>query len=783
MLAQLPNIKPNVKVITDDRLSVEAYLQARPAIGEFFSINGKILDKETYGTINFVERNFFNCTDLISNFKPASAFIALGDDQRNLDATKIIADNVGCLVNYVWNDKDLTPPLDSPLIKPVVIDDALTDPLIEKMAYNVHLLWQKNLCIDFKKNRAEFKEPYNYFSCVLAAVHLLYKIQSVGIDTSTATPYELAAKFSEFLANQNNEAQVNALIASEHRRWVAEKISLGFRQRRLFECTDGSNKDKRKKTHTCLVRSSPNNNLEKLSREQWDDASFHPKNLDELDRMSLELHRMYRRGAEDLKQTDILTSVEMYELKDISTGNATALSAFNEWLEVIRQLWHDDMRNVYRVERLQSDVIAALQSLPSKKSDEAVKKFSSFAQKFKLLIESAKYVNYKSEDYKIILHSTFILSFNTNVSICVPYNANIFSNVASATVLNPKRIIFVAFVEDSATVEKLMLNIRKNFQVINKFFDARNLRAKIEFYIVCKKPPDEHTKNWVKNTLERDFARIKKADVITRQTFEKKLSGNNSTENQLFIEKNDLWPTDFSVNLPDYRFDYTTMAFDTAPLKWLFKGDVFLTVTDALALAGSKIKSEGHIDIEDFNRAWKVFSANAKQWTRFCKVVPKFETLATFKKKTASADNDASTKTFVFPAELRRAVEKIISVLDENDVITDAKISALNADSCVVEFSATDSVHIEIDEMFGKLPLHCPVEKISFVNTKDGLQIGLDSLNVKIESVALIDEPLKKFLLNLRENHCINSLEISDSNVFFTFASTSIKKLAKEEEI
>ena len=325
--------------------------------------------------------------------------------------------------------------------------------------FNVHLLWQKNIAIDFEKTRAEFKQPYNHFSCLLAAVHLFFKMKSVGIDTS-AEPDELSATVENFLENPKNESAVNKLTAVEHTRWVIEKITHGFRQRHVYECIDGSNKDKRNKTHTCIVRSSPNNNLEKLSRDQWDDINFHPQNLDELDRMSFNLHRLYNLRVGDLKQTNILTSIELYELRDILAGNVNAITAFNEWLEVIRQLWNGNPRNVYRVERLNSDVLDALKNFPVKIRDEATQKFQAFTQKFRMLVESRKYVNYKLEDYKIVNYSPFILSFNSDLTIIVKYDLlNIFANVAAAVVLNPKRIIFAAFVDDNAKVESLIRRV------------------------------------------------------------------------------------------------------------------------------------------------------------------------------------------------------------------------------------------------------------------------------------------------------------------------------------
>lgn len=53
------------------------------------------------------------------------------------------------------------------------------------MAFNAHLVWC-GLNVDFEKERAKFKNPYNYNSSVSNAISVQYKLHSIGIDMKTA---------------------------------------------------------------------------------------------------------------------------------------------------------------------------------------------------------------------------------------------------------------------------------------------------------------------------------------------------------------------------------------------------------------------------------------------------------------------------------------------------------------------------------------------------------------------------------------------------------------------
>lgn len=357
-LAQLPGKKLAVHIITDDNLDVETYLKERPLLADFFTINGnhQPADKESYGEIYFHVANIFK-DNPFKNFQPNYIFCSLGSDNKNLEVVNFLQNHLSnpsaCLLNYVWSED--SPPVTTETVKPLEINrdvDEETIAEIECAAFNVHLSWEKNLCVDLSKVKSQFLQSYNHLSCLLVAVHLRYKLHSAGINLDD-TPLNIGENFENLIENPANKDIFENLIHSEHKRWVVEKLVLGYKPRRVTECVDIENKDKRKKTHTCLIRSLPNRKLSAINPSQWDSMTFQQlSQYDELDRMSIKLHTFYSYLANQAKQQNILNSPEIYDLRDLISKDDEALLCFNEWFEIVCQLWSGNNRNVYRYDNL-----------------------------------------------------------------------------------------------------------------------------------------------------------------------------------------------------------------------------------------------------------------------------------------------------------------------------------------------------------------------------------------------------------------------------------------------
>ena len=122
-------------------------------------------------------------------------------------------------------------------------------------------------------------------------------------------PEKAAVEFSrrfQFDKNgiiQNSEAwrEFKELIWYEHRRWVLEKITNGWKTMPLNEiyALTTTTKNEANKSHPCIVPSevsfglsTPEWNIKITdNRARWNDTAVSTQTLDPLDRLSVEFHR------------------------------------------------------------------------------------------------------------------------------------------------------------------------------------------------------------------------------------------------------------------------------------------------------------------------------------------------------------------------------------------------------------------------------------------------------------------------------------------------------------
>jgi hypothetical protein len=245
--------------------------------------------------------------------------------------------------------------------------------------------------------RKEFRKPYNHNSCTSFVIAMQYKLHGIGADAGT--PAEQARQFLACISR--DEALKRELICLEHRRWVTEKLCAGYRCiTDLNECAGGSMKDERRKRHVCIVRSPPDAGLSSPAWTtpeglpdpvKWDHPSPEAlAALDELDRMSVELHLMHRRHADAEKAQQIVQSaidsgkkfnIIYAENDDMAKGAVAALDkagithgidgeviivAFdgNKWAleEVLEGNWNLDVQNSPYQAAYIDDVIKKLEN-------------------------------------------------------------------------------------------------------------------------------------------------------------------------------------------------------------------------------------------------------------------------------------------------------------------------------------------------------------------------------------------------------------------------------------
>ncbi|MCD8148082.1 MAG: hypothetical protein LUE92_00645 [Clostridiales bacterium] len=398
---QIRGKRLNVTVVSDDCEDKRIYLEDRPELTKFFNIEGSLAgDEESYGDVSFEIRNLKRdepdavikiIQDITLEHYESKClhyiFIALGEDGLNkvaADSYKEVAEvaEKDCVVSYVCEGEHSAVKQDS-MLRPLYVNEDIKKsalyPEIERMAFNTHLLWEKNLNIDYRSVRAEFRKKYNHDSSVSSVLSLKYKLYSIGIDLDKTGYNEAAQKFEETI--KKSSGIKNELIWIEHRRWVAEKVCLGWRRiKNIGECAGGKTNNKKEKRHICIVKSRPDQMLadeywKNDNYDKWDKAGKKKLDeLDELDRMSVNLHRMFVNMANRAKKENLLSGNMISGIITLVRDDEKAAAAFQEWFGCMKDIWNGDTRKVHLYRGLKKDFLDTVNSLPDKDLDKAKKK-------------------------------------------------------------------------------------------------------------------------------------------------------------------------------------------------------------------------------------------------------------------------------------------------------------------------------------------------------------------------------------------------------------------------
>lgn len=513
---QLLNQRLNVTVFSDDALDSTVYLADRPALPGFFnvSVDGSPRtedpEKPSYGSITFHKQTLTftrggapQVDDCLRNLRedPHYIFIALGDDALNYSAARQcrgIFSGGDKIIHFVCEDEESLN--GAPQFSPVFVNRSVKRSKdyqeLERMAFNVHLVWEKALNFDLDAVRGKFLEPYNHDSCMSSVLSIKGKLHSFGIELGEMSPIQAAAAFTARVAEDPQVRQ--KVIWLEHRRWVAEKICQGYTALTdMQECARlGDHRDKARRRHTCLVFSSPEDTLKEnfynkngtINPKRWDETGYldgqdGSDGPDPLDKMSVALHRAYlaRAKADEGERWNQICGVfSLIEQKVASRPDAR--QAWEEYRTCIQ-----DVRSRYakRVHQLKALRDAFLKYFDESNPDTAFinSQLEALDAAFHPIIKSMEYTNFKDEDIKMVDQIPFILTYSMVDGLIIPYlmgdNSRLFQNVAAALVINPAELLYLYHVESIAEFKELC----ESFSFLTHFIRRKNLRAKVSFHL------------------------------------------------------------------------------------------------------------------------------------------------------------------------------------------------------------------------------------------------------------------------------------------------------------
>lgn len=821
----------NVTVVSDDITDKEIYCAERPELAEFFNIDGALDGSgDTYGNITF------QVTELAQDDQKANAeilqnimcehcgerhphyvFIALGEDALNLAAARacrVAVDvfEVDCVVCCVCENGRLRGKAAAGLSPVYVNADVRGSRLyedVERMAFNTHLVWEKNLNIDYRAVRAEFKKGYNHDACVSSVLALKYKLYSVGIDLERCGADEAARRFAELCMGKSRESQQirDELIWIEHRRWVTEKLCLGWRAiRNLEDCLGGVTKDEKRKRHVCIVRSRPGQGLDGVRCELWDKASEEKLGeLDELDRLSVDLHRLLVKKAEPLRRRDLLSGSGMAGIRTLIEGSKKAVVAFQEWFTCLKDIWNGDIGKARLYKGLRNAFLEAADGLPEENRKSLRGQVEAFETVFAPILASMEYRDWKLDDVAFIDSIPFVLTYSEDACMAVPYgmgdNNAVFGNVAAATVVNPARILYLCLLEQEREVRAL----RETIPYVAGYMEKKRLKAAAELVVAYP----ANLAPMVSEAFEAELiklgnGRIRRVKLIQlteldelAPKLEVYLKRRQTGKRVFAVEKNDtrlsymLQGAGLYRAFPNYRFDSAGMRFHESSRCDLFgyiRKTPHITVTDMAAFRLSSGESSGHPEFyDDYKELWDKYREKSGTWKLMCNVLGDYagknDTIASFRKKGQREKNDVAEQyLYLLPSACLKSAAKILEFLKTQDIAEqDSRANGYTTSSCEVVISDRCGYRAEYDRLFANVyALMTPDAVTAHLNTKSHeVNVVFDNLVVSgVQTWGPKGGEIRSLMEYLQGKGYVIGLQAdSDGKLSFTYATRQIKAL------
>ena len=682
---------------------------------------------------------------------------------------------------------------------------------VERMAFNTHLVWEKNLNVNYGAVRAGYRKDYNHSSCVSSVLSLKYKLYSIGIDLETTGFVEAARRFGGILSDKSNRGLKNELIWIEHRRWVAEKLCLGWQHiSDLEECATGITKDEKRKRHVCIVRSRPDQKLATEFRsndnyDKWDKASDTDLGqLDDLDRMSVELHRVYARKAKKAKKQNLLSGNSIAAIRSLIEGNKKALVAFQEWFTCLKDVWNGDMGKVRQYRSLKMAFINASEGLPVERKKAVREQIKAFETVYYPVLASMEYRDWKQDDVALVDNIPFILTYTENAYLAIPFstgdNTAVFGNVAASTVVSPSRILYLYYIEKRQSLNELSESIPYVIEYMRK----KNFKAVVEFILLY---PDAVapfvTEEYEKSIVQLGNGRIRQVKRIAIKGIEavhENLTAylnHRRTGKTLFaVEKNTttlsymLQGAGFYKLFPCYQFDSCSMKFhdiSNCEMLGFIRKTPYITVTDMAAFKLSSSESSNHPELYAYYKdLWKKYREKSSAWKSLCDTLgaysEKNDIIASFKRKAPrDKETDQQRYTYILPFACSESVTKVLRFLRSQEIVEQgSRVSSYTTDSCEVVIIDRCGYRNEYDRLFSNIyALMLPGFISVHLNTKSReANVAFDDLVVNgVQVSAGKAAEITGLMEYFRDRGYVINLFAADGKLSFTYATQRIKEL------
>lgn len=774
-----PDVTVNLYVIDAD-CEKEFYLEQRPALQDFYSIDGNKPAQDCYGNIHF-----YTDAKQLSE-QPQLIFVAESSDSctrrrcREIHFQSFPDASIQCALE---TENQSLPEWLYPIYikKPI---QAKQQKSLEQMAWNVHLVWKKSLNIPWRKIKAEFRHPYNFNSCMYFVLTMRHNLMYMNIDLKTISAEDAASAYLDKLP-----AIRDMLICNEHARWVAEKITDGYiaKSADLENMSDLKPKDESERQHVCIVPAKPKHVLKTWTHDQWDHAPEEElQTLDALEQMSVQLHRTYRCMAQNVRKNENILGELMQNMRDcLPEQSKDAWNAFYHWFNTAKDVFHEDTGKTRLFQCMQQKFLSQIKTETKRKKIEAI--VSTFSNNFRPILLAAEYRDYKVDDETLIDQIPFILTYRDNITLAIPFQPKqIMKNFYAPMIVNPQKIKYLCMAEDRDTIRDVCKVLPKL-----KLLKEKNVRSSVEFVFVDSDAVVKDTD--VRAIQEAGYAVRVLPDVssllewLQKQNRSGQLCAAEISHNFLGGYLND-------KDIPKYCYKSGSLTAlkDTDALSYIQKKPVLL-VDDVFRLASAAGSSSGQPEFqEDYEQLFSIYRKNTPAWKSLCNFLYQRQNTIRIQK---GSDGTATMTAFriLLPAECGAGVKKILEEALSRGIIPDYDCEWINTETFSVQMHCTVSQRIGFCMLFEKTDVLTHPDRITFAfkpQDSENLIIQTGSLHenifihwndLKREELCQYDDLLNElrncgYLLNYTYKKPIFDLQ-KNGYLSFTYATNAVRTL------
>lgn len=354
-----------------------------------------------------------------------------------------------------------------------------------KNAFRVHYLYEKLSNPEASKEKALqsfMSSAYSQKSSAAAALHLKYKLASVGIIPKRNKSEK--TKAIEIYQNALN-TQKGRLLELEHRRWMMYMIADGYRQypdmstidQYSFEIVEGAFNEgfkcSAKKYHHCIVPCSDSGVvLKRLAKSEWAYSSYEEieqTGYDPLDKMSLKVHMLAGEKISRGKAAhNISNIVDNHIAPLVPSDQPDRVDEFKRTGDWIKNALK------YNILDGLDERLASIKAMFDDMGKDISYSIMQLQKEFAVYVEYNAYADYKAPDEKIVDNLLWIYYAKEDIQLIKIVGNRVIDNIAPALLLEPQNVYYIGDVTSEQVLKKFFKGHGNNTNVFTEACESND---------------------------------------------------------------------------------------------------------------------------------------------------------------------------------------------------------------------------------------------------------------------------------------------------------------------